>query len=781
MKKLFSLLFVALLSMTAWGTTVTFEAGTTTGSNTAANSADTMTKDGVTISTTKGAFATAEYRFAANSTTTVTSTVGNITKVEFTSTASYGSQYGPDKFSGEGYSAQSGSKVGTWIGNAASFSLTASAQVRCSQIVVTIADPVVEELVAPVFTPGDGTEFDVASLAVTVSCATPDADIYVYNVVDGEIDWAGGYQYFHESGEIYVTETSSYAAYSTKGSDYSDYVYATYTKVLPTCATPVFTPVDGTTFQDELDVTISCATEGATIMYTVNDDVYEDVAPVVVTLNETATITAMASCDGYKDSQEATATYTYLPPYNVGGVVEFVALTDTVEGGSTAGWHTIVKDGVTMKFYGTVSNYTAVNSQTGDTIGVYHEYRIHKGKTIQFTTAAGNIRKIEFICDENTDNDKDAHAFGNIANYTVSEDGLYGVWEGQTRDITFTTTQHQLRAAKIIVTLDDDVPAIVVADPVLDPETNTKFVNNQEVTITCETTEATIYYSTDGENYAEYTAPFTITESCTVKAYAELEGVQSNIVSAKYIKLVEVSTLAEANALDNKTDFIFYGNVVTVYQNGSNLWVKDDTGYGLIFGNQVPKNIPDGSTLKEEWDAQYTLFRGQINEYQYPNNVVVDDEVELVEIVPTEYTEAEITTDVINERVLVKGLTLTTGEGGEKYLYTADGMVIYNQFNITYPAELEGKTFDVEGMVSYYNEKVQIMPIAITEAQEAYIRGDVNGDNFVNIADVTSLINYLLTDDATDINLQAANCNEDEGINIADVTSLINFLLTDQW
>ena len=773
MKKLFSLLFVALLSMTAWGTTVTFEAGTTMGSNTSATSADSMTKDGVTISTTKGAFAAAQYRFAASSTTTVSSTVGNITKVEFTSTASYGSQYGPDLFSGDGYSAQSGSKVGTWIGNAESFSLTATAQVRCSQIVVTIADPAVEELVAPVFTPGDGTEFDVASLAVTVSCATPDADIYVYNVVDGEIDWAGGYQYFHESGQIYVTQTSSYAAYSTKGSDYSDYVYATYTKVQPTCAAPVFTPGTGATFEDELDVTISCATEGATITYTVNDDINEGIAPVVVTLTESATITAVASCDGYKDSQEVSASYTYLPPFTVGGIVEFVALTDTVEGGSTAGWHTIVKDGVTMKFYGTVSNYATVDQQTGDTTAVFHQYRIYKNNTIQFTTSAGNIRKIEFVCDPTNP----VNGFNEVPGLNYAT----GIWEGTTRDITFTAGSKQVRANSIIVTLDDDVPAIVVADPVLNPETNTKFVNNQLVTITCETTEATIYYSTDGENYVEYAAPFTITESCTVQAYAELEGVQSNIVSAKYIKLVEVSTLAEANDLDNKTDFIFYGNVVTVYQYGSNLWVKDDTGYGLIYGNQVPSGIQDGSTLKEEWDAQYTLFRGQINEYQYPNNVVVDDEVELVEIVPTEYTEAEITTDVINERVLVKGLTLTTGEGGEKYLYTADGMVIYNQFNITYPAELEGKTFDVEGMVSYYNEKVQIMPIAITEVQDDYMRGDIDMNGSVGITDVTALINYLLTEDATGIDLRAADCDQNQTIGITDVTALINYLLTGEW
>ncbi|MBR6431627.1 MAG: hypothetical protein IKS64_02145, partial [Muribaculaceae bacterium] len=47
--------------------------------------------------------------------------------------------------------------------------------------------------------------------------------------------------------------------------------------------------------------------------------------------------------------------------------------------------------------------------------------------------------------------------------------------------------------------------------------------------------------------------------------------------------------------------------------------------------------------------------------------------------------------------------------------------------------------------------------------------------------DVTALINYLLTDDSTNINPDAVDCNQDNDTSIADVTALINFLLTDAW
>ena len=62
-----------------------------------------------------------------------------------------------------------------------------------------------------------------------------------------------------------------------------------------------------------------------------------------------------------------------------------------------------------------------------------------------------------------------------------------------------------------------------------------------------------------------------------------------------------------------------------------------------------------------------------------------------------------------------------------------------------------------------------------------FIRGDVNGDNNVNINDVTTLIKYLLSHDATGVNLTAADCNQDKNVNINDVTTLIRYLLSHEW
>ena len=692
MKKLFSLLTLALLTMSAWAqTTVNFDFSS--GYENAQEVTSVYDEaNGVTIAFAKGTSSNAPawyttgqaVRVYAGGTITV-SADQTIVAIEFT--------FGTGDNTNAITSNPAGYSEPKWTGAANEVTFTvggSSKHRRIAGIAVTLSEdtPVTPKVDAPVFNPNGGM-LTQESTAVTVSCATENSSIQLYQVVDGEFEYVS--DFFPSNGvtegTFYVTETSTYAAYAYKnGMDNSDTTYVSFTK------------------------------PGA-----------------------------------YDYAYDFDVTADTLPGYNTEG--------------ATSGAYTITKDRVTFKVSdGRISNYTQ-NSTT------YHEYRIFKNANIKFSTTHGNIVKIEFIGSEVSTDYSPEIAFG--TNQGLTYEGINATWIGNAAEVTFTASGKQCRAREIIVYVAGDEPnqpEIVVADPVFNPGT-TGFTGSQVVSISCETAGAQIYYDINDGGYQLYTAPFTVTEDSTVvKAYAELEGVQSAVVTAKYYKRAEVSTLAEANALQDYKDFVFYGNVVVVYQNGGYLYVKDNTAYGLIFGYEVGE-FQEGATLDEEWTAQYHLFRKHINEYQYPADLVATDAA-LVEIVPTEYAEAAIDSTKINERVLVKGLTLTAGE--EKYLYTADGMAIYNQFGIEYPTELEGKTFDVEGMVSYYNNAVQIMPIAITEAQAAGLVGDVNNDNVVNITDVTVLISAVMTENFANINTTNADLNGDNTINITDVTMLIN-------
>ena len=70
--------------------------------------------------------------------------------------------------------------------------------------------------------------------------------------------------------------------------------------------------------------------------------------------------------------------------------------------------------------------------------------------------------------------------------------------------------------------------------------------------------------------------------------------------------------------------------------------------------------------------------------------------------------------------------------------------------------------------------------LPVTEIGYTYekMRGDVNGDGRISIADVSTLINYLLNGDTTDFYEVNAYISDDSNISIVDVTELINMLLT---
>lgn len=131
-----------LFSVAVNAETVTFDATTDKGTMAGSSQGDDqVVKSGITIATTPtGSFGNGQqYRVYKGSTFTVSSTVGNITKIEFTCTAAGAEKYGPGSFTDPTTGTYTFSeKVGTWTGDATSVTLTASLnQVRMTQITVT--------------------------------------------------------------------------------------------------------------------------------------------------------------------------------------------------------------------------------------------------------------------------------------------------------------------------------------------------------------------------------------------------------------------------------------------------------------------------------------------------------------------------------------------------------------------------------------------------------------------------------------------------------------------
>ena len=107
------------------------------------------------------------------------------------------------------------------------------------------------------------------------------------------------------------------------------------------------------------------------------------------------------------------------------------------------------------------------------------------------------------------------------------------------------------------------------------------------------------------------------------------------------------------------------------------------------------------------------------------------------------------------------------GVGFEVLMYFPDEITQDGEYTLTIPA----------GAIIIYtlDEEIKELTFNYTIGGSAFIRGDVNGDGDVNIADVTALIDILLSGATAP---DAADVNEDESVNIADVTTLIDLLLS---
>ena len=85
-----------------------------------------------------------------------------------------------------------------------------------------------------------------------------------------------------------------------------------------------------------------------------------------------------------------------------------------------------------------------------------------------------------------------------------------------------------------------------VATPVINGTEN--FLTSAEVSISCATDGATILYNTGGEAWETYSAPFTVTETTTVKAKATKTSMDDSEVATKTFTKVTALTVAEARA-----------------------------------------------------------------------------------------------------------------------------------------------------------------------------------------------------------------------------------------
>ena len=378
---------------------------------------------------------------------------------------------------------------------------------------------------------------------------------------------------------------------SANGAMYLDEVKITWeteSVVIPTVATPTFSPAAGT-YTEAQSVTINCTTAGATIYYTLDGSTPDDSSDEydsAITIDETTTIKAIAVKDGMDDSDVAEATYTIDPnapgtasnPFTVAEAIEYI---NTL--GTASSPNDVYVSGIISQVDSYNSNYHSITYWISDEGTTSTQMEVYSGKGLDgadFSSEADlQVGDIVTVC-------------GKVKMYKSTPE-----FDMSSKLVSF------------------ERPASVVEAPVFTPAADT-YSEALSVEITCATENATIYYTIDGTDptneSTEYTGAITVSETTTIKAIAYVGTDASQVASAKYTIEVPGEVVI---VKDDKTTFLFNTSAnewgfptsekgfdeAEFTANGYTIKVAGTSGGGYSY------KIPDKYLILGQKDAYLTL------------------------------------------------------------------------------------------------------------------------------------------------------------------------------
>ncbi|MBO5664750.1 MAG: chitobiase/beta-hexosaminidase C-terminal domain-containing protein [Bacteroidaceae bacterium] len=418
----------------------------------------------------------------------------------------------------------------------------------------------------PTFNPAGG-EVEEGT-TVTISCATDGATIYY--TTDGNEPTTSSAVY---SGAIVVDKDMTIKAMAAKEGDYTDseVASATFTiKAREVVATPTFNPAGGEV-EEGTTVTISCATDGATIYYTTDGNEPTTTSAVyggAIVVDKDMTIKAFAAKDGYyTNSAVATAAYTIkqsggdesvttvtkyrFKNVSVNGTVRYFAydstngLTLTANVDDAHLYTRTTVDETAGKYY--------FQSEDGNYLvwkGSAEGYNDNKGYTESYnsTVCVLTVKNLTtsdcYECVSTGVPTGRGYVYIAGKRNDLTSDGVFivsssGYFDKTTKPYYTNSYSSAFVIEEVEVEVDVDEVPVVVEAPVIDPDGG-EIEEETLIAITCGTDGADIYYTIDGTvpsttNGLLYSGAFTLSDDATVKAVAVKEGcTDSEVVEAVF-------------------------------------------------------------------------------------------------------------------------------------------------------------------------------------------------------------------------------------------------------
>jgi DNA/RNA endonuclease YhcR with UshA esterase domain len=274
----------------------------------------------------------------------------------------------------------------------------------------------------------------------------------------------------------------------------------------------------------------------------------------------------------------------------------------------------------------------------------------------------------------------------------------------------------------------EEVEAATVAAPEITP-VGGSYNEPQTVSISCVTPGATIFYTLDGSNPAtngiEYTTPFIISASTTVKAVAIL-GTETSDVSQVTYTFTIMENIAAFKALhsdntstsfDDNTEYFLNEDVTFVFKSGAYMYVKDANDGLLVYGTSIITNeYTEGDVIPGGLNGKYKRYNNQVEMIPTQNPASSTENTGAVQ--PMVITMAELLANynVYDAQLItLENVTFPNGFTGSNNTTITQGesqMTLRKQFSdITLDTTLAaGTVTNVTGLVGRYNNTVQLYP-----------------------------------------------------------------------
>jgi len=304
-----------------------------------------------------------------------------------------------------------------------------------------------------------------------------------------------------------------------------------------------------------------------------------------------------------------------------------------------------------------------------------------------------------------------------------------------------------------------DLPPRAVATPVITPSTGTYYAA-QTVTITCATEGATIHYTLDGTTPTAtspiYTTALTLDTATTLKAIAIKNNDASYSATAIYtFPVFTVLNNLAAFKAQTSTDTIFKVNspMTVIFQTADkyHTFLQDSSAAIYVYGT-MDKAFQAGDVINGGVFGKYNLYFTMKEMYPVTGAPLADG-VAGTPVAPIEVTVSELyrNYDLYEGKlVTVKGVNINTN-----FTFTtssangvdATGDTIFNirnTFKTLSMSVVANDVADVTGLVTRYNNKIQIAPrnnqdILIPVATLPYtVDFDQNVDESLNINNGTA-------------------------------------------